>query len=134
MASINKAIILGRLGKDPELKATPNGQFVCKFSIATSEKFKDKETTEWHNIVVWGKSAESSAKYLKKGSMAYVEGRIQSRSWEKDGQKFYATDIIASAVQFLSPKTQNEESQIHSLTAPSAEPATVTDFGDDLPF
>ena len=107
MAGINKVIIVGNLGKDPELRHTPQGQAVANFSIATSESWNDKqgqkqERTEWHRIVVWGKLGELCAKYLTKGRQAYVEGKLQTRSWDdKDGQKRYTTEIVASTVQFL---------------------------------
>ena len=97
---LNKVQLIGRLGKDPELKYTPNGVAVAEFSLATSSKVKDQEVTEWHNIKVWDKRAEVCAKYLKKGSLVYVEGRIETRSWEKDGQKRYKTEIVAGDVQF----------------------------------
>jgi single-strand DNA-binding protein len=107
MAGINKVILVGNLGKDPEIRHTPNGQAVANFSIATSESWTDKngqkqERTEWHRIVVWGKLAELCGKYLSKGRQCFVEGKLQTRSWDdKDGQKKYTTEIIASTVQFL---------------------------------
>jgi single-strand DNA-binding protein len=108
MAGINKAIIIGRLGQDPEVRYTPDGTAVANFSIATSEEWKDKnsgekkERTEWHNIVAWRKLGEICGEYLSKGRQVYIEGRIQTRSWEdKDGNKRYKTEIIASDVQFL---------------------------------
>jgi single-strand DNA-binding protein len=109
-ASVNKAIILGNLGAKPELKYLPSGQAVCEIRIATNERFKDKggaeqERTEWHRVVAWGKTAEHCAKYLDKGRSVYVEGRIQTRSWDdKDGNKKYATEIVANTVQFLGGK------------------------------
>ena len=106
--SVNKVIILGRLGQDPELKYTPSGAAVCNFSLATSESWNDKATgqkqerTEWHRIVVWGKLAELCNQYLSKGRQAFVEGKIQTRSWEdKDGNKRYTTEIAANTVQFI---------------------------------
>jgi single-strand DNA-binding protein len=107
MSGVNKVIIIGRLGNEPELKQTAGGQSVCTLSIATSEAWKDQngqkqERTEWHRVVVWGKSGENCAKYLSKGRQAYVEGRLQTRSWEdQNGQKKYSTEIVASTVQFL---------------------------------
>lgn len=104
--SINKVILIGRLGQDPELKEV-NNNTVAKFSVATSEKWTDKqgqkqERTEWHRIVVWGKSAENCGKYLSKGRQVYIEGRLQTRSWEDDkGQKKYSTEIIANNVTFI---------------------------------
>ena len=104
---VNKAIIVGNLGKDPEVRFTPGGQPVANFTIATNESWKDKngqqqERTEWHRIVVWGKLAELCGEYLKKGRQAYVEGRIQTREWnDKEGKKNYTTEIVANTVQFL---------------------------------
>ena len=106
-AGVNKVILVGHLGADPELRNTASGQAVCEFRIATSESWKDKngqrqERTEWHRVVVWGKTAEICAKYLSKGRQAYIEGRIQTRSYEdKEGVKRYITEIVANDVQFL---------------------------------
>jgi single-strand DNA-binding protein len=112
--SVNKAILVGRLGKDPETRFTPSGQGVCNFSLATDETFKDKngerqKRTEWHRIVVWGKLAEICQQYLKKGTMVYVEGRIQSRSWDDKttGQKRYSTDIVANVMRMLSSRADS---------------------------
>lgn len=113
MASVNKIILMGRLGQDPLLKTTKTGVSVCKFSIATTEKWKDSkgeytERTEWHNIVVWGKPAENCAKYLQKGAQVYLEGKLQSGSWDDaEGKKHFKTEIIANEVQFLTPKDHN---------------------------
>jgi single-strand DNA-binding protein len=107
MASVNKVILIGNLGKDPEFKFTPGGQAVATFSIATTERYADKsgqrqEKTEWHNIVVWGKLAELANQYLKKGRSVYIEGRITTRSWDdKDGNKRYKTEIVGNSIQFL---------------------------------
>lgn len=107
MSGLNKAMLIGNLGRDPELKYTQNGNSVCNFSIATSESWKDKdgnskESTEWHRIVVWGKQAENCAKYLVKGRTVYVEGNLRTRQWEdKDGNKRNTTEINAQVVQFL---------------------------------
>ncbi|MBD3422329.1 MAG: single-stranded DNA-binding protein [Chitinivibrionales bacterium] len=107
MASVNKAILIGNLGKDPELKYTPGGQAVTTFPIATTERWNDKsgqrqEKTEWHNIVVWGKMAETANQYLSKGRPVYIEGRISTRSWDdRDGNKRYRTEIVAQSFQFL---------------------------------
>ncbi len=111
MAGVNKAILVGNLGRDPELRTTPNGQSVVNFTLATSENWTDKsgervERTEWHRIVVWGKTAEMCAQYLSKGRTVYVEGRIQTREWEdKDGNKRYTTEINANTVNFIGPRT-----------------------------
>jgi len=107
MASVNKVILIGNLGRDPELRYTQSGQAVANFNIATTEKFNDKdgnpqERTEWHRIVVWGKQAENCAQYLSKGRSAYIEGSLQTRDWEdKEGIKRYTTEIRAQRVQFL---------------------------------
>src|SRR4051812_12820852 len=107
-ASVNKVIILGNLGAKPELKYLPSGQAVCELRVATNETFTDKnqqkqERTEWHRIVVWGKTGENCAQYLDKGRSVYVEGRLQTRSWDdkNTGEKKYATEIVAQSVQFL---------------------------------
>jgi single-strand DNA-binding protein len=102
---LNKAMIYGNLTRDPELKALPSGMNVCSFSLATNRVYNDRdgnrqEAADYHNIVVFGKQAENCAKYLSKGNGAYVEGRLQTRSWDKDGQKQYRTEIVADRVQF----------------------------------
>ncbi len=107
MASVNKVILVGNLGKDPEVRFTPSGRAVARFTLATTESWMDQESgrqerTDWHNIVVWGKQAESCGQYLAKGRQVYVEGRITSRSYDdKDGNKRYITEIVAQRVQFL---------------------------------
>jgi single-strand DNA-binding protein len=107
MASVNRAIIVGNLGRDPEVRYTTGGQPVANFTVATNDRWTDKagqpqERTEWHRIVVWGKQAENCGQYLKKGRSVYIEGRIQTREWtNKDGQKQYTTEIVANQVQFL---------------------------------
>ncbi len=124
--SINKVILVGRLGQDPELKYTPSGMAVCNFSIATSENWTDKsgqkqERTEWHRIVVWGKLAEISGKYLAKGRQAYVEGQLQTRSWEaQDGQKRYTTEIVAKNVQFLGGASTGADNGAYNQSAPAS--------------
>lgn len=113
--SVNKVILLGRLGQDPELKHTPSGTAVCNFSLATSEYWADKtgqrqERTEWHRVVVWGKLAELCNQYLGKGRQAFVEGRLQTRSWDaQDGSKRYTTEIVATTVQFIGAQGQPGE-------------------------
>jgi single-strand DNA-binding protein len=102
---LNKAMIYGNLTRDPEMKALPSGMQVCSFSLATNRIYNDRdgkrqESTDYHNVVVFGKQAENCAKYLVKGNSAYVEGRMQTRSWEKDGVKQYRTEVIADRVQF----------------------------------
>src|SRR5690242_17618873 len=111
---VNKAIILGNLGQDPEVRYTQSGQAVASFSVATSEVYTDKsgerqEKTEWHRIVAWGKTAELCGEYLRKGRQVYLEGRLQTRQWEdKDGQKRYTTEIVAQTVQFLGGRTDRD--------------------------
>jgi single-strand DNA-binding protein len=106
MGSINKVILIGNLGADPELKYTPSSRALCNLRIATTEVFKDKagvrqERTEWHRVTVWGDQAENCSKYLAKGRSVYVEGKLQTRTYDKEGQKHYATDVVADRVVFL---------------------------------
>jgi single-strand DNA-binding protein len=115
MAGVNKAIIVGHLGQDPELKHTSGGQPVCRLSVATTRTWNNKQTnekqqeTEWHRVQVWGKSAEHCAEYLAKGRMVYVEGRLKTSSYDdKDGVKRYTTEIVADTVQFLGGKNEGE--------------------------
>lgn len=110
MASLNKVMLIGNLGKDPEVRYTTSGQGVASFSIATTEKYKNKsgdweERTEWHNVVLWGKLAEIAKDYLSKGKTVYIEGRLQTRKWQdKDGRDRYTTEIVGDKMQMLSPK------------------------------
>jgi single-strand DNA-binding protein len=112
MASINKVILIGNLGRDPELRYTQSGQAVANFTLATTERFSNREgerqeRTEWHRIVAWGKTAELCAQYLAKGRSVYIEGRLQTREWEdKEGQKRRTTEITANTVQFLGGRGQ----------------------------
>ncbi len=131
--SLNKVQLIGNLGKDPELKYTSSGIAVATFSIATSESWKDQdgnaqERTEWHNIVAWRKLAEICGEYLKKGKKVYIEGKLQTRSYEKDGVKKYITEIVADQLIMLDG-ARGSESQ--GGTAPTMD-APVKD--DDLPF
>lgn len=111
MQGVNKVILIGRLGQDPEVRMTPNGQAVCSLRLATSESWtKDgnkEERTEWHRVVVWGRQAELAGKYLKKGRACFIEGKLQTRSWDdqQSGQKRYSTEIVASNIQFLDSGT-----------------------------
>lgn len=104
---VNKVILVGNLGKDPQTRSTPNGQEVATLTVATSEKFKGKdgdlqERTEWHTVVVWGRQAESCGKYLTKGRQVYVEGRLATRKWtDKEGAERYSTEVVAETVKFL---------------------------------
>jgi single-strand DNA-binding protein len=117
MASLNKTMIIGHLGRDPEVSYTPGGMAVAKLSIATSDTWNDKTTgekkerTEWHRVTFFGKQAETIGKYTTKGSQLYVEGRLQTSSYEKDGITRYSTDIIASSFQFLDKKGDNQQNQ-----------------------
>lgn len=129
--SINKVIIVGRLGKDPEMRFTTSGKAVTNFSVATSERFKDQsgemqEATEWHRIVTWGKLAENCARLLMKGSLVYLEGKIQTRSWDdKDGNKRYTTEIVAQVMQLLGGGVKQEGGEEQSGETPAF---------DDVPF
>lgn len=114
MSGVNKVILIGRLGRDPELRHTKGGTAVANMSIATDDSFKDKQgniqkTTEWHRIVMWDKTAENCVKYLSKGSQVYVEGKLQTRKWEdKDGQERTTTEIVARNVTFLDSKSDRQ--------------------------
>ena len=117
MASLNKVMLIGRLGKDPELKYSQGGAAICTFSMATSEQLTDKNTggkQEWSRIVVFGKQAETCEKYLSKGSQIYLEGRLQTRQWDKDGGKHYITEIVVSNFQFLGGKRQDVSGQVQT--------------------
>lgn len=140
---LNKAMVYGNLTRDPELKALPNGMNVCSMSIATNRVYNDRdgkrqEATDYHNVVVFGKQAENSAKYLSKGNGVYVEGRLQTRSWEKDGQKQYRTEIVADRVQF-GPKNSGGGGGAAPAANDSKAPA-VPDYPEeeinpeDIPF
>jgi single-strand DNA-binding protein len=140
MAGVNKAILIGNLGKDPELRYTPGGQAVASFSLATSEKWRDKDgvmqdRTEWHNIVVWGRQAETAKEYLAKGRPVYVEGRIQTRSWDdKDGNKRYTTEIVAQRLQFLGARDQGPTKAPEGGPPEAAVESDLSGEDDDLPF
>jgi single-strand DNA-binding protein len=135
---INKAILIGNLGRDPELRYTQHGQAVANFTLATNESWTDKsgervERTEWHRIVAWGKVGELCAQYLSKGRTVYVEGRIQTREWEdKDGHKRSTTEINAQTVQFLGGARGESDAGPRSSEAPSEEAPPTP--GDDIPF
>ena len=114
MSSVNKAILVGRLGKDPETRFTGSGQAVCNFSMATDETYNDRagqrqKRTEWHRIVLWGKLAEISQQYLKKGMLVYIEGRIQTRQWDdkRDGSKKTTTEIVANVMRMLTSRAES---------------------------
>ena len=136
--SVNKVIILGRLGQDPELKYTSGGKAVCTFSVATSESWTDntgkkQEKTEWHKVVVWDKLAELCNQYLAKGRQAFIEGKITTRSWDdKDGVKRYTTEIQAHTVEFVGANPQNTESKTKNETASNEVKKVFA--ADDVPF
>src|SRR3954469_21899547 len=143
MGSVNKVILVGNLGADPELKYTPSSRPVCNLRIATKEVYKDKggqrqEKTEWHRITVWGDMAENCDKYLKKGRSVYVEGKLQTRSYDKDGQKHYTTDVVADRVVFLGGGGERREEghpEHREERAPPERPAPEPNLGDDdIPF
>jgi single-strand DNA-binding protein len=137
MASVNKVILIGRLGRDPELRYTQGGQAVANFTLATNERFANKsgeqqERTEWHRIVAWGKTGELCAQYLSKGRNVYVEGRLQTREWEdKEGQKRTTTEIVAQNVTFLDSARGGTSGggNADAQRDPAAPPAS-----DDIPF
>jgi len=126
--SVNKVILIGNLGKDPEIKYTPSGVPVAKFSLATNERYKDKsgewqDRTEWHNIIAWQRLAEIVGEYVKKGSKVYIEGRLQTSSWEdkQSGEKKYRTEIVAHDLVLLSGRSESEgESRSRSAVAAGA--------------
>jgi len=148
MGSVNKVILVGNLGKDAEVRVTPGGQSVASFSIATTENWtskegEKKEQTEWHRIVLWGKTADSLQPYLVKGKQIYLEGRLQTRQWEKEGQKHYTTEVKADKIVLLGGgggsaggsrggDRQVERGGDSGYQDPMRDPAPVTD--DDIPF
>ena len=139
MAGVNKVILVGHLGRDPEIRYTPSGVAVANFSIATSEEWKDKdsgnkqERTEWHRIVAWRRLGEICGEYLRKGSQVYIEGKLQTRSWEdRDGNKRYTTEIVAQNMQMLGTAGKQGRADSPDDVYPSEEPVTIPD--DDIPF
>lgn len=141
MASINKVILIGNLGADPEKRVTSTGQVVTNFNIATTDRWNDKsgqrqERTEWHRIVVWGQQAENCAQYLSKGRPVYIEGSLRTRQWDdKDGNKRYTTEIVAQRVQFLGSAGGNRsEAPTFDGGAANATPFDAGSGPDDVPF
>lgn len=135
--SVNKAILLGRLGKDPDMRYTPAGKGVCTFTIATSDKWvgedgQKKESTVWHNIVAWGKPAEVIKEYMTKGSQIFIEGRIANRSYEdKDGNKKYVSEVVVQSFQFVGDRAKDDKSEPQpELPLPDRQEGN----DDDLPF
>lgn len=146
---VNKVILIGNLGKDPEVRYSPNGQAVANVTIATSESWKDKNTgdkqerTEWHRVVFFGRLAEIAGEYLKKGAQIYVEGRLQTRKWQdKDGKDRYTTEIVAAEMQMLGSRSGAgvPSEPPHEMASEPAAPrggggkAAGADFDDDIPF
>ena len=137
--SVNKVILIGNLGKDPEVRFTAGGRAVARFSVATSDAWTDaegsrQERTEWHNIVVWGKQAESCGQYLQKGRQVYIEGSIRYRSYDdKEGNKKYITEVIAQRVQFLGGG-RGAGTGGQPRESAGAEPAPVPGEEEDIPF
>ncbi len=144
MSGVNKVILVGRLGKDPEVRNLDSGVAVANFTLATSETYRDKttgerkETTEWHNVVLWRGLAEIAQKYLRKGDMVYVEGKLRTRSWEKDGVTRYTTEVVADNMTMLSTKGggsagdagyASSKTSAENISLPAESSST-----DDLPF
>lgn len=152
MSGVNKVIIVGRLGKDPEVRHLESGASVANFSVATSETYKDRNTgekreqTEWHNVVLWRGLADVAEKYLHKGDMVYIEGKLRTRSWEKDGITRYTTEIVGDNMNMLSPKGSSDSNADYQSPATSASTTSTStvqtptadiamdDESDDLPF
>ena len=146
MASVNKVIIVGNLGADPESRFAPSGDAICNIRVATSEAWKDrqtgerKEATEWHRINFYGKLAEIAGQYLRKGSQVYIEGSLRTRKWtDKDGQEKYSTEIRADEMKMLGGKPEGQQQAAPQRQAPQqqAKPADsggFGDFDDDIPF
>ena len=147
--SLNKCMIIGNLGRDPEMRYTPSGQAVTQFTVAVNRNYKNQqgervEETEWFRVVAWGQQAEFAAEYLRKGAKVYIEGRIQTRQWEgQDGQKRYTTELVANTIQNLERRPRDDAGEPPPLgeagggrarpSAPAAEQGPEPEF-DDLPF
>ena len=135
---VNKAIIVGNVGDDPDIRTMPNGNQVVNLSIATSDEWKDKNTgekkekTEWHRCVFFNKIADIAAQYVNKGSKIYVEGRLQTRSYEQDGVKKYSTEIVVNDMQMLDSKNTNSNNEVKE--ASNNDIAKFDSFDDDIPF
>ena len=135
---VNKAIIVGNVGSDPDIRTMPNGNQVVNLSIATSDEWKDKNTgekkekTEWHRCVFFNKIADIAAQYVNKGSKLYVEGRLQTRSYEQDGVKKYSTEIVVNDMQMLDSKNTNSNNEVKE--ASKNDMAKFDSFDDDIPF
>lgn len=149
MASVNKVILIGNLGKDPEVRYMPSGEAITNINIATTDNWKDKsgekqERTEWHKIAFFGKLAEIAGEYLKKGNPVYIEGRLQTRKWQdKEGKDRYTTEIVAEKMQMLGGRGGGTDASYAPESAPRTSPAATgekpaggdfNDFDDDIPF
>lgn len=141
MSGVNKVILLGRLGKDPEVKITDGGLTICNFSIATSKEWKDdsgekKEKTEWHNIVCFKKLAEIAGKHLQKGRQCYVEGELQTRSWDdkETGKKNYRTEIVANTIQFVGDNKKTTIAEDTNASGSAQDFKTTSSEHDEIPF
>jgi single-strand DNA-binding protein len=152
MASVNKVILVGNLGRDPEIRYMPSGDAMANLSLATTDSWKDKsgekqEKTEWHRVVMFGKQAEIAGEYLKKGSQVYIEGRLQTRKWtDKEGQDRYTTEIVADRMQMLGSRSGGSERMAAAVdeerpaaaggkkAAAAAKPGSFDDMEDDIPF
>lgn len=138
MAGVNKAILIGNLGVDPEVRYTPSGRAVANFRIATSEQWTDKDgrkqdRTEWHRVVAWGRLGEICGEYLHKGRQVYIEGKLQTRAWEdRDGNKRYTTEVVAQTMQMLGSAGREGRAESPDERFPVEEPITIPD--DDIPF
>ena len=144
MSGVNKVILVGRLGKDPEVRNLENGASVARFTMATSETYKDKTTgekkelTEWHNVVLWRGLADIASKYLHKGDQVYIEGKLRTRSWEKDNVTRYTTEIVGDELTLLGGKpgggSGGQESSARASAPPSSAGNAPDQTTDDLPF
>ena len=139
MAGVNKVILVGNLGRDPEIRTLESGVKVARFSLATTESYNDRNTgqrvdqTEWHNIVLWRGLADIAEKYLRKGNQVYIEGKLQTRAWDdRDGNKRYTTEIVAQNMQMLDSGNREMRSHSDDPGFPLEEPVTVSE--DDIPF
>lgn len=148
MASVNKVIVIGNAGKDPEVRYTPNGAAICNLTIATSRKWKNKESgdmqeeTEWHRVVLYDRLAEVAGEYVKKGKPVYVEGRLKTRKWQdKEGKDNYTTEIVAESLQLLGGRDEAPSKPATPAARPAAAPKATSktgsgfdDMDDDIPF
>lgn len=148
MASVNKVIVLGNAGKDPEVRYTPNGAAICNLTLATSRKWKNKESgdmqeeTEWHRVVLYDRLAEVAGEYVKKGKPVYIEGRLKTRKWQdKEGKDNYTTEIVAESLQLLGGRDEAPSSAPKTAERPASAPKAPAktgggfdDMDDDIPF